>query len=130
MTLLLTDAGARESLIAVRVIVGETGVNSTGGAVFTYEHNDVRRQGFFMPYMAISLAREGAESSFDFERQLFSLASREMSFGQPFFERVATAMEIATRHPGEPASDGSEYDEEEAKQALWKKLGATLRSRF
>jgi hypothetical protein len=41
-------------------------------------------------------------------RQLFSFASREMSFGQPFFERVARAME-----PGEPASDGSEYDEEE-----------------
>jgi hypothetical protein len=130
MTLLLTDAGARESLIAVRIIVGETGVNSTGGAVFTYEHNGGRRQAFFMPYMAVSLAREGAELSSDFERQLFSLASREMSFGQPFFGRVARAMEIAARHPREPASDGSEYDEEEAKQALWKKLGATPRSRF
>jgi hypothetical protein len=71
-------------------------------------------------------AKIGAEASFDFERQLFSLASREMSFGQPFFGRVARD----ARHPGEPASDGSEYDEEEAKQALWKKLSATQRSRF
>jgi hypothetical protein len=39
-------------------------------------------------------------------------------------------MEFADRHPGEPAGDGSEYDEEEAKQALWKKLGVTPHSRF
>jgi hypothetical protein len=130
ITLLLTNADARKSLVAVRLIVGETGVNSTGGAVFTYEHNTVRRQAFFMPRMAVSLAREGVESSFDFDRQLFSLASREMSFGRPFFERIARAMEFAANHPGEPASDGSEYDEEEAKQELWKKLGVMPRSRF
>ena len=130
MVLLLTDAGARESLIAVRVILGETGANSAGGALFKYEHGGVRRKAFFMPRMALFLSKDGADSSFDVERQLFSLASREMSFGQPFFERVARAMEIAARHPGEPASDGSEYDEEEAKQALWKKLGVTPRSRF
>ena len=130
MTLLLTDADARGSLVTVRIIVGETGVNSTGGAVFTYEYNRVRRQAFFMPRMAVSLAREGAQSLFDFERQLFSLASREMSFGRLFFERIAQAMEVAAHHPGEPAGDGSEYDEEEAKQKLWKKLGVTPRSRF
>jgi hypothetical protein len=130
MTLLIRDADARGSLIAVRIIVGETGVNSTGGAVFTYENSGVRRQAFFMPRMAVSLTREGAESSFDFERQLFSLASREMSFGRLFFERIVQAMEVVARHPGEPAGDGSEYDEEEAKQTLWEKLGVTQRSRF
>jgi hypothetical protein len=130
MALLLTDVHARESLITARVILGETGVNSNGGAVFTYEHEGIRKQVFFMPSMAISLAAKGAESSFDFERQLFSPASREMSFGRIFFERIARAMEIAARHPGEPAGDGSEYVEEEAKQALWKKLGVTPRSRF
>jgi hypothetical protein len=130
IVLLLTDARARESLIALHVILGETGVNSNGGASFTYEHGGVRSKAFFMPYMAASLSNDGAESSFDFERQLFSLASREMSFGQPFFRRVASEIEIAARHPGEPASDGSEYDEEEAKQAFWKKLGVTPHSRF
>jgi hypothetical protein len=130
MTLLLTDAGARGSLIAVRVILGETGVNSNGGAVFTYECESVRKQAFFVPCMAVSLTGAGAKSYFDFERQLFSLASREMSFGQSFFMRVAGAMEIAARHPGEPASDGSEYEEEEAKQALWKRLAVTPHSRF
>ena len=39
-------------------------------------------------------------------------------------------METAALHPGEPAGDGSEYDQEEAKQALWKKLGVTPSSRF
>jgi hypothetical protein len=53
-----------------------------------------------------SLAREGAESSFDFEKQLFSAASREMSFGRSFFQGVTGAMEAAARHPGEPAGDG------------------------
>jgi hypothetical protein len=130
MTLLLTDAGARKSLIAVRVTLGETGVNSNGGAVFTYECESVRKQAFFVPGMAVSLTGEGAKSSFDFERQLFSPASREMSFGQPFFTRVAGAMEIAAHHPGEPSSDGSEYEEEEAKQALWKRLAVTSHSRF
>jgi hypothetical protein len=127
--LLLTDATVRDSLITVRVILGETGVNSTGGAVFTYQHGDVRRQAFFTPHMAVSLAQEGAESSFDIE-QLFSPASREMSFGKPFFARIANAMETAARYPGDPASDGSEYAEEEVQQALWKKLGVTPRSRF
>jgi hypothetical protein len=130
MALLLTDAHARESLITARVILGETGVNSNGGAIFTYEHEGIRKQAFFMSSMAISLAAKGAESSFDFERQLFSPASREMSFGRTFFERTTRAMETAARHPGEPAGDGSEYDEKEAKQALWKKLGVTPRSRF
>jgi hypothetical protein len=130
ITLLLTDTGARESLIAVRVMLGETGVNSIGGAVLTYEREGVRKQTFFMPHMAISLAQEGAELSFDFERWLSSPASREMSFGREFFARVARSMEVAARHPGEPAGDGSEYDEEDAKQALWKKLGVTPHSRF
>jgi hypothetical protein len=128
VALLLTDAGARETFVAMRVILGETGVNSTGGALFKYEQGGVRRKAFFVPYMAVF--QDGAECSVDFERQLFSLASREMSFGKPFFERVAGAMEIAALHPGEPASDGSEYEEEEAKQALWKKLGVTSHSRF
>jgi hypothetical protein len=130
MTLLLTDTDARRSLTAVRVILGETGINSSGGAVLAYDHEGERRQAFFMPHMAISLAREGAEKAFDFEGQLFSAASRQMSFGQPFFERVADAMAAAARYPGEPASDGSEYDEEESKQVLWKKLGVTPHSRF
>jgi hypothetical protein len=95
-----------------------------------YELDGVRRQAFFMPHMAVSLAQEGSESSFDFERQLFSPASREMRFGRVFFDRVARAMEAATRHPGEPTGDGSEYDEEESKQALWKKLGVIPQSRF
>jgi hypothetical protein len=83
-----------------------------------------------MPPLAISLAREGSNSSFDFERALFSPASRGMTFGRLFFARVARAMESATRHPGEPAGDGSEYEETEAQQELWKKLGVTPHSRF
>ena len=130
IALLLTDAHARGSLITVRVILGETGTNSHGGAVLTYEHEDIRKQAFFMPGAARSLSRGTVDLSFDFERQLFSPSSREMRFARLFFERIARAMEAAARNPGEPAGDGSEYDADEAKQALWKKLSVTPRSRF
>jgi hypothetical protein len=36
ITLLLTEAEARDSLIALRIILGETGVNSSGGAALAY----------------------------------------------------------------------------------------------
>jgi hypothetical protein len=130
IALVLTDAHARNSLIAARIALGQTGINSTGGAIFTYENEDTRRQAYFMPHTATSLTREGCESTFDFEGHLSSLTSREMRFGRSFFQRIARAMEVAARFPAEPAGDGSEYDDEEAKQALWKKLGVTAHSRF
>jgi hypothetical protein len=130
VALVLTDAHARDSLVSVRIVLGQTGMNSHGGAVFTYLHEGARRQAFFVPHAALSLTREGAESSFDFEKQLLSAASREMSFGQSFFQKIARAMDDATRFSGEPLGDGSEYDEEEIKQALWKKLRVTPHSRF
>ena len=130
ISLLLTDADARKSLIAVRLILGETVVNSNGGAVFAYESEGARKVAFYMPGTNFSITDEGVDSSFDIERELFSLASREMKFGRRFFERIAREMEIAAHHPGEPTSDGSEYDKEEAKQALWTKLGVTPYSRF
>ncbi len=111
-------------------MLGQVGMNSNGGAVFIYEHEGARKQAFFVPRGFVSLTRAGAESSFDFEKQLFSAATREMSFAQSFFQRLARAMETAARFPREPAGDVSEYDEEEVKQALWKKLGVTARSRF
>jgi hypothetical protein len=39
MTLLLLDTCARESLITVRIILGETGMNSRGGAIMAREGN-------------------------------------------------------------------------------------------
>ena len=130
LTLVLTDAQARNSLIAARIVLGQTGINSNGGAILTYEHEGTRKQAFFMSRTAASLACEGRESTFDFESYLSSLISREMRFGRSFFQRVARAMDFAARFPAEPVGDGSEYDDEEVKQALWKKLGVTERSRF
>jgi hypothetical protein len=130
MALLLTDVHVRKSLIAVRIVLGQTGHNSTGGAVFIYEHEGSRKQAFFMPRAAPSPTRQAADTSFDFEKHVFSAASREMSFGPLFFHRIAEAIEAAIRFPGEPVGNGSEYEEEEARQALWKKLGVTSRSRF
>ncbi|RTL67097.1 MAG: hypothetical protein EKK42_15065 [Pseudonocardiaceae bacterium] len=128
--LLLTSAEALETIVTIRVILGETGTNSTGGATLTYEDDGIRKMAFFMPHMAVSFSHEGTESSFDLDRMRASLTSREMSFGRPFFERIARAMRDAAHDPGEPVSDGSEYDDEDAKQAVWKKLGVMRNSRF
>ena len=117
IALMLTDAHARNSLVAARIVLGQTGTNSTGAALLAYEHEGVRRQAFFMPHLAISLSQEGRESTFDFESYLSSFASREMRFGRSFFNRVGQAMDNAARFHSEPAGDGSEYDDEEAQQA-------------
>jgi hypothetical protein len=130
MSLLLTNTAAREALVSLRIVVGETGVNSNGGAVITHEQSGARKQAFYMSRLAFSLVQDEHEAPFDFESQLLSSASREMRFGRKFFNKVSRAMEAAARYPVEPVGDGSEYNEEEAKQALWKKLGVTAWSRF
>jgi hypothetical protein len=61
MTLLLTNTCVRESQIAVRVVLGETGVNSAWEAVLMHEHEGGRSQAYFMPYLTVSLAQEGTE---------------------------------------------------------------------
>jgi hypothetical protein len=130
MSMLLTNTAARQALVSLRIIVGETFVNSNGGAVITHEQSGARKQSFYMSHSVFSLARDEAEASFDFESHLLSPASREMRFGRKFFDKVSRAMEAAARHPVEPVGDGSEYNEEEARQVLWKKLGVTAGSRF
>jgi methylamine utilization protein MauJ len=125
----LTDVAARKSVIRLTVSGSESGINSHGRATLIYEIDGARERAFFVPNGAVSRLQSGAERNFDPEA-LYSPTSREMSFNRTFFERVTREIEMAKAHPGPPAGDGSEYDDEEAQQERYRKLGVRPNSRF
>ncbi|HMJ43058.1 MAG TPA: methylamine utilization protein MauJ [Pseudolabrys sp.] len=128
---LLTNETARKSFIRLSVTVAETGVNSNGGAELVYEHDGKKRIAYFVPAMASSLLQPGCEVVYDPDRdRLPASAMRGMSFNQQFFQDLAVECKWARLIPVAPEGDGSEYDEEEAKQSLWRKLGVIPGSRF
>jgi hypothetical protein len=126
---ILDDAKCRNTLVRLRMTVGETGTNSHGFATLFYNDGGWRRITHFVPKEAVSLFQPGAYDRFDADR-MHASSGRELSLGTEFFERLARAIEIAARFPTPPAGDGSEYDAEEARRARDKKLGATAQSRF
>jgi hypothetical protein len=126
----LSSAEARKNFIRLTLGVGETGTNSSGGAMLTHKLNDEKKIVHFVPKLATSLQQAGAEHNYDPDKRLLSPASREMSFNHSFFAKLARECEIAKRFPAAPIGDGSEYDEEEARQARNKKLRVTRNSRF
>jgi len=60
VALVLIDVHVRDSLIVARIVLGQTGTNSNGAPIFTYEHEGARRQAFFMPRMAIFSRTRGS----------------------------------------------------------------------
>jgi len=49
--------------------------------------------------------------------------TRQMSFTNECFRRLARECVLAERFPAPPEGDGSEYDAEEAEQERYRKLG-------
>jgi len=121
---------ALKCFIRLTVSVGETGTNSSGGAELIYKRDGEMKIAYFVPNLAVTYQQPGAEQAFDPNSRLVSPASREMSFTRNFFKEIAEACEMAKRFPRPPDGDGSEYDEEEARQARYKKLGVRPGSRF
>jgi len=131
IAVLLTNEDARRGFIRLTATVAETGVNSNGGAEILYERDGYKRHAYFVPRYAVSLLQAGREIGFDPDRsRLNAPATREMSFNARFFERLAQEYELAERFPAAPEGDGSEYNEEEAEQERYRKLGVRARSRF
>ncbi len=129
MALLLDDASLRATLVRLSISGAEGGTNSNGFASIFYVDQEERRWAHYVPQTAVSLLERGAEKDLDAEAR-YAPASREISFNREFFERLAREMERARRFPKPPDGDGSEYDDEEAKQVFYKSLGVTARSRF
>jgi hypothetical protein len=126
---ILTDVTARKSVIGLTISGAESGTNSHGYAMLTYEIDGTRRQASYVPKEAVSRLLSGAERDFDPEMRNASV-SRETSFSQDFFRRIAREIEMAKAHPVPPAGDGSEYETEEARQERYRGLGVRPGSRF
>jgi hypothetical protein len=125
---ILSDKAALATVVRLNVSLAESGVNSHGYAILTYQIEGGRRQALYVPQTARTarpITDELSES-----RTLHAPVFRNVGFNRAFFERIASEMKLAEAHRGEPAGDGSEYDAEEALAAKRKKLGVTPRSRF
>jgi hypothetical protein len=129
LRLLLDDPTIRRQFVRLSLSGAEGGINSNGFASIIYDHERERRCTFYVPSTAVSLLQRDAEKSIDGEARYAPL-SRELSINAPFIERLAREIQLARSITQPPEGDGSEYDEEEAQQALYKSLGVTPRSRF
>jgi hypothetical protein len=129
MERLLTDSGARQGFLSLTLSVAESGINSNGFAMLTYQTHEARRHGSFISKMALSRLQPGAENTADAD-SFHAGVSRCVVFNRAFFDRVVKAVARAVAFPGPPAGAGSEYDAEEARQARYKALGVKNGSRF
>jgi hypothetical protein len=89
---ILSDVVARKSVVKLNVSVAQGGTNSHGYATLSYEDAGVRRRTFYVRKEAVSLLQPGAERDFDPDR-LYSPASRDMTFGRVFFDRIVLEIE-------------------------------------
>lgn len=127
--ILLSDTAARESFLYLSLSVAETGGNTNGSALLVYEQEGVKRRVGFVPKMAVSQLRPGAETLFDFD-SFHARNSRTLTLSRSFFDSLSSAIAHAAAFPSSPAGDGSEYDAEEARQARLRALGVRGGSRF
>lgn len=126
---ILNDEQTREAIVAVRLSVAESGKNSNGRAVITYDLDGSRQTLSFVRNEAVSLLQPKAEERFDPESR-YAEASREFVLNRRFFQRLVRSINDARAYPSPPIGDGSEYDREDAETARRKRLGVTPSSFF
>jgi hypothetical protein len=129
LTNVIADQTVREAIVAVRMSVAETAVNSNGLAVITYDWNGARCYLPFVRDEAVSLFRPDIAEKFDAELRNSSV-SRELVFNRHFFEQLARKIEVTRAYPSPPIGDGSEYEKEDAERERRARLGVTPSSRF
>ncbi len=129
MEALLASSDERERAVCVRLSTAEAGINSKGYAQIVYENDGVRKVCTYVSRLALSLTGAGGEVGFDHERR-YAPASREFVLNRKFFKLLAKRIDLARSMPPALDGDGAEYDSEEAKQARYKRLGATARSNY
>jgi hypothetical protein len=125
---ILSNKAVRNTVIRLEVSLAESGTNSHGYASLCYRESDVRRRAFFTPWQALTAA-PAQEESFE-QIILHAPVCREMAFNRAFFDRIAQALERASVSAEPPPSDGSEYDNEEAREERYRRLGVISGSRF
>ncbi len=122
---ILSDSNARNSVLRLAVSGAESATNSSGFATLVYQVDGDRRRVSYVPTEQVSQLQRGVDSGFDEEFRQAPL-SREVSFSRRFFDRIASAMEMAKASPESPEGDGSEYETEEARQERFRSSAPSL----
>lgn len=125
--ILLSEDGARQSLIRVSFSGAESGMNANGYATVKIRAAEGVRTTSFVSRFEYHEC--GAEKTFDHDGQ-YSLVARSISLNSRFFDRVAREAAHLRQIKPLPISDGSEYDAEEAEQRRREKLGVRPDSRY
>ena len=127
--LLLTDEGARESLLSLTISAATSGMNTNGFAKLDYRNGEEERNHTsFVSKMSASRLQPGAESLN--EDDFYSPASKCLVLNRAFFAGIARKVAQSASMATTPEGDGSEYDAEEARQTRYKALGVLPGSRF
>lgn len=126
---ILTKEAALDELVNITFSTAEIFTNSHGLTTLIYEQGGIRKLVSFVSKMALTLMQRGAEQTFNYT-QMNSHSSRSLVLNQSFFSKLRSEIETAEAFRQEPAGDGSEYDEEEARKARLAALGVKANSRF
>ncbi len=84
---------------------------------------------WFVHQDAVSQLQPGAEREFNPDNYI-AQCGRQMSFNKRFFAQIVRKIGEFQQHPPPLASDGSEYDDEEARQERFEKLGVKRDSQY
>lgn len=120
LSYILKHQEVRASIIAVKLSVAETGTNSHGLVVITYECHGKRNTYSFVRNEAVTLLQPGAELDTDKRN---SPVSRELVLNQRFFNLLVAKIETSRAMPKLQIGDGSEYDKEDEENARRIRLG-------
>jgi hypothetical protein len=129
---LATLIGSREAcddLINVTLSIIRKNNDDDYFAQIRFAEGDVRRSASYVSKYAYSLFGEGADATFDGERQLTPKA-RQLVLGQDFFRELQRSVELSRTLNQPFKTDWSEYEDERQEQAFHKRMGARRGSSF
>lgn len=116
---------------SIRLVVSAAGSAANSHCIAKLElcESECSKDIWFVHQNAVSQLQQGADQKFDPDNYT-AQCGRQMSFNKHFFAQIAQKIEEFRRHSPPIASDGSEYDDEEARQAHLEKLGVKRDSQY
>lgn len=109
---------------SMRLMLSATGSAANSHCIAKLELREPKssRDIWFVHQNAVSQFQPGAECEFNPDNYIAN-CGRQMSFSKRFFVQIVRKIDEFRNHPPPLASDGTEYDEEEARKARLEKLG-------
>jgi hypothetical protein len=116
---------------SIRLMLSAAGSAANSHCVAKLElgETECSRDIWFIHQNAVSQFQPGAEREFNPDNYI-AQCGRQMTFNKRFFVQIARKIEEFRQHPPPLVSDGSEYDDEEARQARLEKLGVKRDSQY